>query len=59
METQACQVSYNPVSPESCVDAVLDMSFKRMKGHIETYQLKENPKRMHDFFPLPVLSKKE
>jgi hypothetical protein len=59
METQANQGRYNPVSPESCVETILDMSFKRMNGLIETYQLKENAKRMQDFFPLPVLPKKK
>jgi hypothetical protein len=59
METQMKIGEYETVSPESCVDAVLDMAHKRMSGRVEAFRLKENHKRMHYAFPLPVLPKKK
>jgi hypothetical protein len=58
METQIHLGRYKPVSPESCVSTILNTAYKRMADLVDTYQLKVNPERMQDFFPLPVLPKK-
>jgi hypothetical protein len=59
METQIRLGRYEPVSPESCVDTVLNAAHKRMADLVDGYRLEINPNRIQDFFPLPVLPKKK